>query len=120
MAGICWRRAASVTARGFWAVAFSFLVVAAFSTTPSSLYGLYEQDEHLSSLTITIIYAVYAVGIVVSLLLAGHVSDRYGRRVVLLPALAVAVAVVFLIWRSLAGLLMARVLTGVAIGAVVA
>jgi hypothetical protein len=70
---------------GFWAIAFSFLAVAAFSTAPSSLYGLYEQQEHLSSLTITIVYAVYALGIVVSLLLAGYVSDWYGRRAVLWP-----------------------------------
>ena len=107
---------------GFWAIAFSFLAVAAFSTAPSSLYGLYEQQEHLSSLTITIVYAVYALGIVVSLLLAGHVSDWYGRRAVLLPALAVAVvaAVIFLTWRSLAGLIVARVLTGLALGAAVA
>ena len=107
---------------GFWAVAFSFLAVAAFSTAPSSLYGLYEEQEHLSSLTITIVYAVYALGIVVSLLLAGHVSDWYGRRPVLLPALAVAVAaaVIFLTWRSLAGIIVARVLTGLALGAAVA
>ena len=103
-------------------MAYAFLAVSAFSTAPSSLYGLYEQQEHLSSLTITIVYAVYATGIVVSLLLAGHVSDRYGRRVVMLPALAIAVAaaVVFLAWRSLAGLLVACVLTGLALGAVVA
>jgi len=107
---------------GFWAVAFSFLAVTAFSTAPSSLYGLYEHQDHLSSLTITFVYAVYAVGIVVSLLLAGHVSDWYDRRAVLLPALVVAVvaAVVFLVWRSLAGLLVARVLTGLALGAAVA
>jgi MFS family permease len=107
---------------GFWAVAFSFLVASAFATVPSPLYGLYEHHEHLSSLTITIVYAVYAVGIVVTLLLAGHVSDWYGRRTVLLPALGVAAiaAVVFLAWRSLAGLLIARVLTGLALGAAVA
>jgi MFS family permease len=107
---------------GFWAVAFSFLVAAAFSTAPSSLYGLYEHREHLSSLTITFAYAVYAVGIVVSLLLAGHVSDWYGRRAVMLPALAVVAfaAVIFLVWKSLAGLLVARVLTGLALGAAVA
>ena len=83
----------------FWAVALSFLGVTAFSTAPSSLYGLYEQQEHLSSLTITIVYAVYSAGTVVSLLLAGHVSDWYGRRAVLIPAVGVAIvaAVVFLV-----------------------
>ena len=106
-----WRASARAKARlsrqsGFWAVAFSFLAVSAFSTAPSALYGLYAHRDHLSSLTITIVYAVYAGGIVVTLVLAGHVSDWYGRRVVLLPALGVAVlaAVVFLVWRSLPGL----------------
>ena len=119
------RRRASASARvrlsrrvGFWAVAFSFLAVSAFSTAPSALYGLYAERDHLSSLTITIVYAVYAGGIVVALLLAGHVSDWYGRRIVLLPALGVAVlaALVFLMWKSLPGLLAARVLTGFALG----
>jgi MFS family permease len=107
---------------GLWAVAFAFLAVAAFSTAPSPLYGLFAHRDHLSSLTVTFAYAVYAVGVVVSLVLAGHVSDWYGRRAVLLPAIAVAVgaAVLFLLWRSLAGLLAARVLTGVALGAAVA
>ena len=55
-------------------------------------------------------------------MLAGHVSDWYGRRAVMLPTLAIAVAtaVVFLAWRSLAGLLVAGVLTGLALGAAVA
>jgi predicted MFS family arabinose efflux permease len=107
---------------GFWAVAFAFFALTAFSTSPSSLYGLYEQRDHLASVTITLIYAVYAVGIVVSLILAGHVSDWYGRRTVLLPALGLAVTagIIFLVWRSLAGLLVARVLTGIALGAAVA
>lgn len=107
---------------GFWAVAFAFLTVSAFSTVPSSLYGLYERQDHLSPLTITIVYAVYAVGIVVSLLFVGHVSDWYGRRTVLLAALAVATAaaVVFLADRSLPTLLVARVLTGLAVGGAVA
>jgi MFS family permease len=107
---------------GFWAVAFAFLVLTAFATAPSALYGLYEQREHLSPITLTIVYAVYAVGVVASLLLAGHLSDVYGRRAVLIPGLLVAgaAAVVFLAWTSLAGLLVARLLTGVALGASVA
>ena len=83
---------------GFWAVAFAFLVLTAFATAPSALYGLYAQREQLSPITLTIVYAVYAVGVVASLLLAGHLSDAYGRRTVLIPGLLVAgaAAVVFL------------------------
>jgi MFS family permease len=107
---------------GFWAIAFSFLAVTAFSTAPSALYGLYERRLGLPLIDITIVYAVYAAGVTASLLLAGHVSDWYGRRAVLIPALAVAAlaAVVFIAWQSLAGLLVARVLTGLALGATVA
>src|SRR5688572_6410279 len=106
----------------FWAVAFSFLALTALSTAPSALYGLYSQQDQLSSLTITIVYAVYSAGVVASLLLAGHVSDWYGRRAVLIPALALAgvAALIFIVWMSLAGLLVARLLTGVALGAAVA
>ena len=110
------------TRAGFWAIALAFLVVTAFSTAPSSLYGIYEQREHLSSLTITFVYAVYVVGVIASLLLLGHVSDWYGRRAVLLPAITVAgvACALLLVWRSLPGLVVARVLTGVAVGAAVA
>jgi MFS family permease len=107
---------------GFWAIAFAFLALTAFATAPSALYGLYAQRNDLAPFTLTIVYAVYAVGVVASLLLAGHLSDVYGRRLVLIPGLlvAAAAAVVFLAWTSLAGLLVARLLTGVALGASVA
>ena len=105
---------------GFWAIALSFLAVTSFSTAPSALYGIYERQLHLSSLTITFVYAVYAVGVTVSLLLAGHVSDWYGRRAVLLPSLALAMvaALIFIAGKSLPTLLLARVLTGITLGAV--
>lgn len=106
----------------FWAVALAFLALTAFATAPSPLYGIYAQQEHLAPITLTIVYAVYAVGVVASLLLAGHLSDVYGRRVVLILGLlvAAAAAIVFLTWTTLAGLLVARLLTGVALGASVA
>ena len=104
---------------GFWAVGFALLALTAFSTAPSPLYGLYQQRDSLSSLTITVVYAVYAAGILVSLLLVGHISDWYGRRTVLIPALSVALlaASLFCVWKSLPGLLLARFLTGLALGA---
>lgn len=107
---------------GFWSVAFAFLVVMAFSTVPSPLYGLYQQRDGFSSFTITIIYAAYAIGVIAALLLAGHLSDWHGRRRVLLPAIATSIvsAVVFLLWRDLPGLLLARIVNGLSVGVVTA
>jgi MFS family permease len=97
-------------------------VLTAFSTAPSPLYGIYAQQDHLSSIIITAVYAVYAVGVVASLLLVGHVSDWYGRRPVLILALLVELvaALIFSASTSLPALLTARVLTGLALGAAIA
>src|SRR4051812_25544692 len=107
---------------GFWAVAFAFLAVMAFSTLPSPLYGFYQQRDGFSSFTLTIIYGAYAIGVVAALLLAGHVSDWHGRRRVLLPAIATSIvsALVFLAWRDTAGLLVGRVVNGLSVGVVAA
>ena len=107
---------------GFWVVALGFTMAMAFTTVPTPLWSLYAQRDHFSSLTVTFAFAVYAVAVAVSLLLAGHVSDWYGRRRVLMPALALEIlaAVVFLVWSALPGLLLARVLSGLAVGAVTA
>src|SRR5262249_27618186 len=67
---------------GFWAVAFSFWVVTAFSTAPSSLYGLYERSYRLSSLTgalatfFTAGYAGLSVPVIGVGLLLQHLSPR--------------------------------------------
>ena len=76
--------------RAFWAVAFAFLAVMAFAAVPSPLYGLYRARDHFSLFMVTVAFAVYAVGVIGALLLAGHVSDWYGRRPLLLPAFAIA------------------------------
>src|SRR5881227_3636173 len=57
------------------------------SVTPSPLYRIYSVLWHFSPLTLTLIYATYAFGVLASLLLAGGVSDQVGRRPVLLAAL---------------------------------
>jgi MFS family permease len=107
---------------GFWAVAFAFLVVMGYSAVPTPLYGLYAARDGFGSLTITLVFAAYALGVVASLFLAGHLSDRYGRRKLLLPALALSIlsALLFLVWRDLPGLLVARVISGLGVGAVTA
>src|SRR6266567_5143316 len=106
--------------RAFWVVAFVFLTVMGFSTVPSPLYGLYRARDHFSLFMITVIFAVYAIGVIAALLLGGHLSDLYGRRRLLLPAVGITIlsAVVFLASKSLAALLIGRLLNGISIGIV--
>jgi MFS family permease len=107
---------------GFWTVALSFTTAMAFTTVPTPLWSLYAQRDRFSSFTVTIAFAAYALAVALSLFLAGHLSDWHGRRRVLMPALALEIlaSVVFLVWPSLAGLLVARVLSGLGIGVVTA
>jgi MFS family permease len=89
------------------------------SVTPSSLYHTYSMLWGFSPLTLTLIYATYAFGVLATLLLAGRVSDDVGRRPVLLVALAVLMAstVLFMLADSAAWLFVARALQGLATGA---
>ncbi len=106
----------------FWFVAFAFTVVMAFTTAPTPLWSLFAEHDHFSSLTITVVFAAYAVAVALSLFFAGHLSDWYGRRRVIAVGLALNVlaAVVFLVWPEVPGLLLARVLSGLGIGVVTA
>src|SRR6201982_1248666 len=89
------------------------------SVTPSPLYHAYSVIWHFSPLTLTLIYATYAFGVLASLLLAGGVSDDFGRRPVLLAALGALMAssVLFMVAGSAAWLFVARGLQGLATGA---
>ena len=89
------------------------------SVTPSPLYHSYSVLWHFSPLTLTLIYAPYAFGVLATLLLAGAISDDVGRRPVLLVALGVLMAstVLFMLADSAAWLFVARGLQGVATGA---
>ncbi len=69
-------------------------------------------------LTTTVIFAVYAGGVLGALLLFGRWSDVVGRRPMLLAAalLAIGSSVVFLVADSVAALLVGRVLSGLSVG----
>jgi MFS family permease len=107
---------------GFWAIAIAFTVALGFTTVPAPLWSLFQQRDHFSSFTVTVVFAVYALGVALSLFLAGHLSDWYGRRRLVLAALSLNIVsgVLFLVWPALPGLLIARILCGFGIGAVTA
>lgn len=106
------------SAVGFWMVASGFAIIVGFSAVPTPLYGLYAARDGFGPLMITVVYATYVIGVAAGLLGAGHISDWYGRRRVLIPALATAAisAVLFLVWRDLPGLMVARLVGGLAVG----
>ncbi|MGK5740279.1 MFS transporter [Micromonospora sp. URMC 103] len=91
----------------------------ASSSAPTPLYGIYQQRWHFSPVTTTVVFAVYAVAVLASLLTFGKLSDHVGRRPVLLVAIAVQMAslVIFVLANGVPMLLAARVVQGLATGA---
>jgi MFS family permease len=102
----------------FWLVALAFGVTMTGTTLPTPLYVLYQQELGFSTLMITVIYAAYAAGVLVMLVLYGRLSDVIGRRRALLPGLLCSAlsAVVFLTANGLPLLLTGRVLSGLSAG----
>ncbi|MFG2332793.1 MFS transporter [Streptomyces sp. NPDC048604] len=95
-----------------------FVVCMAGTTLPTPLYPLYQEKFGFSELTVTVVYAVYAFGVIGVLLLAGNASDTIGRRPTLLWGLgfAAASAVCFLSADALGWLYAGRLLSGFSAG----
>lgn len=102
----------------FAGLVLSFLVVMTGTTMPTPMYALYQRELGFSPLVQTAIFAVYAVGVLAVLLIAGRWSDVIGRRPLLLAGLASAVAssVVLLVAGPVWMLLVGRLLSGISAG----
>ena len=92
---------------GFWAAAFAFLIVMAVATLPSPLYGLYRTRDHLSALTITVVFAIFAGSTNAMLRRDSAIAARIGRRGVMLGAVATMMVAMGMLaaWKDLPGLL---------------
>ncbi|WPB95340.1 MFS transporter [Streptomyces malaysiensis] len=102
----------------YLAAAYAFVVTMCGTTLPTPLYSLYQREFGFSSFMVTVIFAVYAAGVIVALLLLGSVSDFIGRRPVMLAALVLSAlsAVCFLLARGLPELFAGRTLSGLSAG----
>src|SRR3982751_5566939 len=103
----------------FVAIAAIFVTFTAASAAPSPLYVVYQHLWGFSATTLTVIFAVYVVGLIGALLMLGALSDHVGRRPVLAAAVALEAVslVLFLTAGDVTVLLAARVLQGIATGA---
>jgi MFS family permease len=96
----------------------AWLVVMAGANLATPLYAVYAERFGFSSLVLTAIFAAYGFVLVPALLVFGRLSDRFGRRPVLLAGLLVAAAglAVFATARGTGWLFGARALQGLAVG----
>lgn len=99
-------------------LAFVLLCFFAASSAPTPLYHLYQQAWGFSSALLTIIFAVYALSLLATLLVFGSLSDYLGRRPVIFLGLLLEIVsmLVFITATDVSGLILARVLQGVATG----
>jgi MFS family permease len=98
----------------------SWLVLMAGTNLATPLYAVYARRFDFSSLVLTSIFATYALVLVPALVLFGRLSDRLGRRPVILLGLGAAFAalVLFAAATGPVWLYGARALQGLAVGMV--
>jgi MFS family permease len=78
----------TLSPRASCALAAGLVGLALFASgVPSPLYGIYQELWGFSTEVLTLVYAIYAFGVLTTLILAGRLSDDVGRRPVLLGAL---------------------------------
>jgi MFS family permease len=112
---------ASAQGRSILLAASVVTAVFVLSNSATPLYMLWQHKFGFSSGMLTAIFAAYIVGLLVTLPVAGQLSDRLGRRPVLLPGLACALVAcaLFATAQSVGALLVGRFLTGIAVGVIV-
>ncbi len=102
----------------FAAAVYAFTVIMLGTTLPTPLYAIYGEELGFGVTTTTVIFAVYAAGVIAALIGFGRWSDVIGRRKMLIAGaiLSTVSAVVFLTAGPVWQLLLGRVLSGLSAG----
>ncbi len=102
----------------FW-VTVAMMVLFMYATAaPTPLYRVYQEKWGFSAATLTAVFAIYVLFLVVTLLTFGSLSDHIGRRPLLMAGIAldVVASVLFLAANGVGLLFAARALQGIAVG----
>lgn len=96
----------------------AFAITMLGTTLPTPLYPSYQQQLGFGELMTTVIFSVYAVGVIAGLLAFGHWSDQLGRRPMLVAGIVLSAlsAGAFLMPTALGWLFVGRVLSGLSAG----
>ena len=79
------QRTAPSRAAALWLVAGVLCLLFFAAGAPSPLYGIYRAQLRFSTTTLTAVFAIYALVLLITLLVFGSVSDYLGRRRVISP-----------------------------------
>jgi MFS family permease len=98
-------------------VLFAFFAAA---SAPSPLFVVFQHQWGFSPALLTVAFAIYALALLVSLLVAGSLSDHIGRRPVVFVALLLQAGamLIFLLAEGISGIIAARIVQGIATGMV--
>lgn len=96
-----------------------FLMMSCGATFVSSLFPLYSENYHLSSFQITILFAIYAVFLLPTLLIVGVKGSEWGLKKVLRYSIWISIlsTIIFILSYDFWSLFTARALEGIAYGA---
>lgn len=102
----------------FWGLAVTLALLLFASSAPSPLYIVYQARWGFSEITLTSVFAVYAVALLASLVIAGSISDHLGRRPTVMLALGIEMLAMlsFAEAQSVVWLFAARIIQGIATG----
>jgi predicted MFS family arabinose efflux permease len=111
-------RAVLPRAAGFWLVAGVLFLLLFASAAASPLYSVYQAQWRFSATTLTAVFAVYVLVLLLTLLVFGSLSDYLGRRRVIAVALAASAGAcgLLLAAHGVGLLFAARALQGAAVG----
>lgn len=114
----CPERTHSRTNAGYVLALTAVTAMMAGASAPSPFYPVLQERIGFSAGTMTIIFAVYAVGLLLTLLVTGSLSDHIGRRPVISAGLVILAASMLLLWQagSVEALIGARIVQGIAAG----
>lgn len=103
---------------GSWKAFIAMLIFTMGTSIITPLLPLYAERFQLSAGTLSLLFATYTATVVPTMLVMGGLSDRVGRKRVMLPAMASisAASLVFALADSVPLLFAGRVLQGLAIG----
>ena len=104
--------------RNSWKAFIGLFILTMGTSTLTPLIPLYRTRFDLSNGTLTLLFSVYALTVVPTMLISGNLADRLGRKWMLLPAMAfmTIASAVFAFTASVPLLFAGRVLQGLAIG----